>query len=128
MVLSTPSSTRADDMSLATAIGDAGRRASSRQLSLILCVGVIGALAIVLLWHRHRAMAVPFVMPITFGIWGLAEHGERALEIYGSETRVERTLLRAIRTAMVALGAVAAVATLFAVTFTFAGQSGLQLR
>jgi hypothetical protein len=128
MVISTPSSPHSDDMSLAAAIGDAGRRTSSRNLSLILCGGVIGAVAIALLWHGHREMVVPFVMPVTFGIWGLAEHGERALETYGPESRVERTLLRGVRAAMVALGAAAAVATLFAITFTFAGQSGLQLR
>jgi hypothetical protein len=128
MVISAPSSRHPDDMSLATAIGDAGRRATTRSLSLILLGGTIGAAAIVLLWHGHRAMAVPFVMPVAFGIWGLAEHSERSLEAYGPETRIERALLHAVRIAMVALGSVAAVATIFAITFAFAGQSGLQLR
>ena len=128
MVISTPSSRHSDDMSLGAAIGDAGRRASSRSLSLILLGGSIAAVAIVLLWHGHRTLAVPFIMPVAFGIWGLAEHGERSLEAYGPETRIERALLHAVRVVMVALGAAAAVATIFAITFAFAGQSGLQMR
>jgi hypothetical protein len=119
MVISTPSSS--NNTSLAAAIGDAGRRTSPRNLGLILLGGSVGVIATVLLWRGHRTMAIPLVMPVTFGIWGLAAHGERALEADVPNTKVERMLLRALRVAMVALGAIAAVATLFAITFAIAG-------
>jgi hypothetical protein len=66
-------------------------------------------------------------MPIAFGIWGLAEHGERALRDV-PDTKVEQVLLRALRHAMAAIGAVAATLTLFALTFALAGSGGLHLR
>lgn len=128
MVISTPSSSHANDTSLAAAIGDAGRRTSARTLGLILLGGTVGFVAIVLLFRGHRMMAVPFVMPVTFGIWGLAVHGERILEGDGADTKIERTLLRALRLAMVVLGATAAVATVYAITFALTGSGGLQLR
>jgi hypothetical protein len=61
-------------------------------------------------------------------VWGLAEHGERALEADGPETRPERFLLRLLRVAMVVVGVSAAVATLFMATFAVTGQGGLQMR
>jgi hypothetical protein len=129
MVISTPSSSHhATDTSLAAAIGDAGRRTSARTLGLILLGGSVGIVATLLLLHGHRMMAVPFVMPVTFGIWGLAVHGERTLARDGPDTKIERTLLRALRLAMVVLGATAAVATVYAITFALTGSGGLQLR
>jgi hypothetical protein len=128
MVISTQSSSHSSDTSLAAAIGDAGRRSSPRSLGLILLGGSVGIVAIALLWRGHRMMAVPFVMPVTFGVWGLAVHGERALEADGPDTRVERTLLHALRVAMVLLGAAAAITTVFAITFAVTGSGGLQMR
>jgi hypothetical protein len=90
--------------------------------------GSVAVVAIALFWRGHRTLAIPFAMPVTFSIWGLAAHGQRALELDGPDTEVERALLRAVRVVMVALGGVAAVATVFAITFAFAGSGGMQLR
>lgn len=128
MVISTPSSSHSNDSSLAAAIGDAGRQMSPRNLALILIGGSVAIVAIALFWRGHRTMTIPFAMPVTFGIWGLAVHGERALEPGGPDTKVERVLLRAVRVAMVLLGGAAAFATVFAITFAFAGSGGLQFR
>jgi hypothetical protein len=116
------------DDSLAAAIGDVGRRMSAHNLGLILLGGSIGVVVILWLWRGHRMMAVPLVMPVAFGIWGLAVHGEHALEAQGPDTKVERALLKVVRVTMVAVGAAAAVASMFAITFAVAGQGGLQLR
>jgi len=128
MVISTPRPVHADDTSLAAAIGNAGRRATPRSLLLILAGGCVAGSLVATLWRGHRMMAVPFVMPITFAMWGLAIHAERTLEPEGQETLVERILLRVLRGAMVVIGALAAAVTIFAVTFGLAGSGGLQFR
>jgi hypothetical protein len=127
MVISTPRRSYSNDGSLAAAIGDAGRRASPRNLSLIVIAGAIAAAAILFLWGGHRTLAIPFVMPATFGIWGLAAHAERALADT-PDTNVERVLLRVLRVVMFIIGASAAAVTLFAITFAFSGSGGLHLR
>jgi len=72
-------------------------------------------------------LSVPFLMPVAFGIWGLAEHGERAL-LDVPDTTVERVLLRLLRVVMAVIGAVAATVTLFGLTFALSGSGGLHLR
>jgi ABC-type transport system involved in cytochrome c biogenesis permease subunit len=127
MVISTPRSSYSSDGSLAAALGEAARRAKPPRLALIAIGGLIAGVAIALLWSGHRVASVPFVMPIAFGIWGLAAHGERSLADV-ADTNVERVLLRVLRVAMAVIGAVAAAVTLFGVTFALAGSGGLQLR
>ena len=127
MLLSTPRSSYSSDSSLAAALFEAARRAKSRRLLLIAGTGLIAGLAIAVLWSGHRFLAVPFLMPLAFGTWGLAEHGERAL-LEVPDTKVEQVLLRALRVVMAVIGAVAATVTLFALTFALAGSGGLHLR
>lgn len=116
------------EASLAAAIARAGRGMSPRSLALIILGAGAGLIAILWLWRGHRMLAVPLAMPVAFGIWGLAVHGERTLETEGPDVKVERVLLHVLRVAMVIIGAVAAVASMFAATFAIAGQGGYQLR
>ena len=125
---STSGPARPKDMSLAAMIGDVGRRLRARTLGLILLGGSLGVAGILVLLPKHRMLATPFLMPVTFGIWGLALHAERTLEPYGHETNVERALLRALRVVMVVLGGLAAVATIADLTFALSGSGGLLLR
>jgi hypothetical protein len=121
---------QAGDTSLAAAIGGAGRRMSPRSLALIILGAAVALIAILWLWHGHRMLAVPLVMPVAFGVWGLAEHGERALEAEGAgpNVKVELVLLHVLRVTMVIVGAAAAAASMFAATFAIAGQGGYQMR
>jgi hypothetical protein len=118
---------RTGDGSLAVAIAGAGRRMSTRSLALIILGAGAALMTILWLWRGHRMLAVPLAMPVAFGIWGLAVHGERALETE-PDAKVELVLLRMLRGTMVIVGAVAAVASMFAATFAIAGQGGYQMR